>query len=217
MKKLMVSLLLLSFQTLAAEGLTIANSFQVDQNGQVFRGREPKKLISELPAIGITDVIIFKNDVKGEVVKEMAGLKALNITTHHIPFRWRDYPSMTVACEQIVDALNIIQQVKANRGKVFFHCTAGEDRTGTLAGLYRMLEERISVKVAFEDEMCERGYSDGNKHKPALVIEAIEKELTPLFVALSRRVEKGEWQLGRLNKNSCLNLKLAPSKLRCSH
>lgn len=118
MKKSIFALAILSClsSAFAYEGLTIGNSFQVDQDGQVFRGKEPKKLFTELADIGITDVIIFKNEVKTEVAAEIADLKALNIKAHHIPFRWKDLESMEIACGQTVDALNLIAKIKAKSG-----------------------------------------------------------------------------------------------------
>ena len=213
--KTFILLALLSFNSFAVEGLTIPNAFQVDLEGHVFRGKEPKSLVRELPEIGITDVIIFKNEVKGEVTKEIADLKELGIKPHHIPFRWKDYPSFVEACEQTVEALKIIYKVKRAGGKVFFHCTAGEDRTGMLAGIYKMLEENASVKEVFKNEMCGRGYSDGNIHKPAYVTGAIQRGLTPLFNALSAKVESGEWRLGKLSKKSCKDLVVEPTELKC--
>ncbi len=214
MKTLFFALFVVSSPSFAQE-LTIGNAFQVDQDGQVFRGREPKKLVTELAAIGITDVIIFKNDVRGEVEEEKKALKELKITSHHIPFRWKDYPSLIEACEQTIEALQIIRRVKKEQGKVFFHCTAGEDRTGALAGLYRMLSEGISQEEAFTKEMCERGYSDGNPKKPALVTGAIIKELTPLFVAMAAKVEAKETSLEKITKRFCEGLTFQPTTLKC--
>jgi hypothetical protein len=122
---------------------------------------------------------------------------------------------MEEACEQTVEALNIMHEVKANGGMVFIHCTAGEDRTGMLSGLYRMMEEGVSSEEVFRSEMCDRGYSDGNQKKPSFVTSAIQKELTPLFIALSEKVESGSWKLGKLSKKSCQGLKIAPTKLKC--
>lgn len=215
MKTFILLCLLSSVAQATVNGLTIGNAHQVDKAGNVFRGKEPKKLVSELAHFGITDVIIFKNDTKGEVVEEIAELKSLGINPHHIPFRWKDYPSMQEACEQTVDALNRIHKVKQVNGKVFFHCTAGEDRTGMLAGLYKMLEERAARDVVFKNEMCARGFSDGNPNKPYNVTGAIQKELTPLFMALSEKIAKGEWRLGQIQKKSCLNLVIKPTTLKC--
>ena len=113
MKILLFALMSVGLSSFAGvDGLTIPNSHQVDKDGNVFRGRQPEKLVDELAHIGITNVIIFKNDVKGEVVKEIGELNRLGIKSHHIPFRWKQYPSMQEACEQIVEAISIIRDVK---------------------------------------------------------------------------------------------------------
>lgn len=217
MKTLLFALMIVSLSSFAGvPGLTIPNSHQVDKEGNVFRGRQPEKLVSELPAIGITDVIIFKNDVKGEVAKEIAELNRLGIKSHHIPFRWKEYPSMQEACEQVIDALTILRDVKANHGKTYLHCTAGEDRTGAVMGLYRMLSEKMTMNQVVAKEMCPRGFSDGNPHKPSQVTLAIESELTPLFVTLASKVQKGEWRLNSLPKSSCQNIQLVKTNLRCN-
>jgi protein-tyrosine phosphatase len=215
MNYLLLTLTFLSLSSFADDGLTIANSHRVDKSGNVYRGREPKQLVDELAHFGVSDVIIFKNDVKGETTTEIKRVQELGMTPHHIPFQWKDFKSMTEACEQTIEALNIIQDVKSKNGKVFFHCTAGEDRTGMLAGLYRMLDEKLSVDVVFKDEMCARGYSNGNKKKPRMVSSAIEKELTPLFISLSGKIASGEWKAGKLKKSSCKDLLILPTTLKC--
>lgn len=209
--KILILLTLLSSAYAEVPGLTIPNSFQVDREGQVFRGKEPRKLVSELPGLGITDVLIFKNEIKDEIQKELLGLKEVGISSHHIPFLWKDFPSMQSACEQVVDALSIIRKVKQQNGKIFFHCTAGEDRTGMLAGLYRMIEEKQSADYVFQNEMCARGYSNGNKRKPWMVTGAIQKELTPLFLALVEKINSN----GKLAKKDCASLKVEATQLKC--
>lgn len=216
MKKLFLAAFLISFYSFAGDGLTIHNSFKVDKEGNIYRGKEPKTLVEELAHLGFSDVIIFKNEVKNEVTKEIDNLKELGLTPHHIPFRWKDYPSMQEACEQTVEALNLIHRIKENNGKVFIHCTAGEDRTGMLAGLYRMLEERVSKTKVFQEEMCARGYSNGNPKKPGIVTGAIQKELTPLFNTLALKIERGEWKLGKISKRSCQDLTIEAIKLKCN-
>lgn len=216
MKILLFALMSVSLSSFAnVPGLTIPNSHQVDRDGNVFRGRQPEKLVDELAHIGITDVVIFKNDVKGEVAKEISELHRLGIKPHHIPFRWKQFPSMQEACEQVIDALTVIREVKKVNGKTYLHCTAGEDRTGTVMGLYRMLSENMTQAQVMSNEMCPRGFSDGNPNKPSSVTKAIEAELTPLFVALAGKIQKGEWKLNSLPKSSCKNLVVQKTNLRC--
>lgn len=217
MKNLLIIASFLFTLSSYANELSIGNSYRVDQDGFVYRGREPKSLVSELATLGVSDVIIFKNEVKSEVQEEIASLNKLGIRSHHIPFHWRQFPSYQAACEQVIDALAIIHRVKKVQGRVYFHCTAGEDRTGMLAGLYRMLDEGLSRDQVFKVEMCERLYSDGNPNKPKIVVAAIQKDLTPLFIALAEKIESGEWNKLNLSKKSCKDLKLVPTKLNCKN
>src|SRR4051812_15364264 len=112
--KLFVLLALFALPVLAFD-LTIENSFPVGKSRQVYRGREPKNKVEELSRLGITDVIIYKNETKDEVQTEIENLKSLGIRSHHIPFRWKEYPSYVEACEQTVEALNIIFRVKSKQ------------------------------------------------------------------------------------------------------
>ena len=220
MKTLPLLLLVLSFNSFA-QSLTevrtlIPNFEKVDKEGNVFRGKEPKKVgaVDALAAFGITDVVIFKNDIKGEVVKEIAELDGHKIASYEIPFKWKEI-DFNVACLQVVEALNIIQKVKSEDGKVLFHCTAGEDRTGLLAGTYKMITEKISAQTAFEKEMCAKGYSDGNPGKFGMVTGPIQKGLTPLFLAFAERIESGKIKAGKISKSVCKDFVLGPTTLTC--
>ena len=79
--------------------------------------------------------------------------------------------------------------------------------TGALAGLAKMLFSGADLNTAFENEMCEKGYSAGNPRKPvyypAPVAAAIRQELTPLFLKLAYKIEKGEITLDRLSTSAC--------------
>ncbi len=184
----------------SVDGISIANTHELAEG--VLRGAEPGGKIQELVDYGITDVIIFKHQTRNEVDAELAGLEEAGITGHHIPFRWKDLVSLEDACGQVVEALKIIKSVRRAGGSVFFHCTVGEDRTGILAGLFRMQEEGISSEEAWEEEMCPRGYADGNRNKPAHVFGAIHESLTPLFLAMAARLEAGK----TLTASACANL-----------
>tara|TARA_R110000868_G_scaffold154736_1_gene380888 strand:+ start:2084 stop:2734 length:651 start_codon:yes stop_codon:yes gene_type:complete len=210
---LCVLFLLLAFNAKAE--ITIGNFHAVDADQSIFRGREPKSRVSELSSLEISDVIIFKNDTRGEVVKELAQLKELGIQSHHIPFRWKGFESVKLACEQLIEGIQILKAVKQNGGKTFFHCTAGEDRTGALAGLYRMMSEGLTRDQALEEEMCPRGYSDGNEHKPYYVTSSIHKELTPIFFAMARQIERGYLSIDKLDRNVCKTLKVYPTNFKC--
>lgn len=207
--------LLFSFNVTGA--ITIGNFHTVDPESSIYRGREPKSKVAELASLEISDVIIFKNDVRGEVYKEISALNELGIKPHHIPFKWKEYQSVQGACEQLVLAMTIMRDVRSRGGKSFIHCTAGEDRTGALAGLFRMLDEGLDRDTVFKEEMCERGYSDGSGHKPWVVTSAIQKELTPIFIAMAKLIEDGDMTLDTLDSRLCKNLQVYPTRMRCNN
>lgn len=210
---ILLILVLLSFNSFATVSIQNFSSLHEEEN--VFRGKEPGNKIKELAKLNVTDVIIFKNDTKGEVENELSDLESIGITGHHIPFYWKDIPSMQVACEQVIEALTIIKNVREEGGSVYFHCTVGEDRTGLLAGLFQMINNGEDLESAFEEEMCAKGYSDGNPRKPIQVTSAIEKGLTPLFLTLASKIESGELSLNKLDKKICRNIKLIKQIKRC--
>lgn len=192
----------------SVEGLSIPNSHYVDNTLQIIRGMHPLGKVQELVDLGVSDILIFKAQSKKEVDTEISqllleGYSLENIT--HIPFIWKDIDSYKESCEQVIQALKLMEEVYlSNDRKLFFHCTVGEDRTGLLAGVWRMLSQDWSANEAFEFEMCENGYGRGNPQKPYTpVVKPIRKELTPLFDWLAMYIETGNLRLGELDLGIC--------------
>ncbi len=184
---------------------------RVAYNPRVYRGRAPKpneykKLIKK----GITTVIIFKNQNHSEVDDEIAVLEKLGMAPekiYHIPLPWKDIPSETQACEQVIQALVIISEVDASaQDKVFFHCTVGEDRTGLLAGLSTQLLGLHDQRNSYLKEMCNKGYASGNPHKPAEVSASVERYLTPLYLKISSLIASGQLTRANLKPEVCKSL-----------
>lgn len=205
----------------SVEGIEIPNTHSISEEGDVLRGMAPLGRLEELVNYGITDVLIFKNQTRNEVDKEIAGLKELGYednAIHQIDFRWKNMESEQVACEQSVEAFKLIQATKEWGGRIFFHCTVGEDRTGFLSGLYKMMSSNISRNKAFYYEMCENGYGAGNPQKLWVVVNAIRNELTPLFKKMAKAIELGMLSLDQLNQVDCgaiVKLKTDSKKLTC--
>lgn len=197
-------------------GLDIPNAHLVGRNqGEVLRGMMPRNnrtdKINELFSRGVTDVVIFKDELNGDVTRETQelidqyGYPAENI--HAIPFRWRDVTSYREACEQMIDALKVLENAYNTAGRVaYFHCTVGEDRTGMLAGMFRMVEmhkQGWTTRKAFDQEMCMHGYEAGNPRKPDGVVQTIRQELTPIFLKLATLVDIGAISAGHLDRSVC--------------
>lgn len=189
-------------------GITIRNTHLVaSAEGEVIRGMSPSGKTSELAARGVTDILIFKNEIRNEVQKEIAELQENGFTPdriHVIPFRWKELEGYRTACEQLLTGLQILERAyRTPERSVFFHCTVGEDRTGLLAGLFRMVEQGWSARKAFDQEMCAHGYEAGDGKKPWKVVSAIRTELTPVFLALATLIEDGVIAAGQLDVSVC--------------
>lgn len=189
-------------------GMTIHNTHVVDVEGKILRGRAPGGKAAELAEAGITDVLLFKEENKNEVRKEIETLEKLGISGKHalnIPVQWEEAVPFSEACGQVVEGLGFLVKVSRRpSGKAFFHCTSGEDRTGMLAGLYRILTQGWQTRRAFEDEMCARGYEAGNPHKPYPTVALVRQNLTPLFLRLAWLIETRALTEERLDASVCL-------------
>jgi hypothetical protein len=198
------------------EGVELPNAHHVGSSGQIFRSMQPMEHMHELELMEIEEVLIFKHQTSDEVDREKELLKEIGIKRiHHIPFPWKNFSSLQEGCEQLIAGLRIIKRAQARGRNILFHCTVGEDRTGALAGLWRMLEGETDVHAVFQTEMCQRGYANGNPLKPSNVTKAIEKELTPLFFAMAAKIKKGELQVQDLDLNVCNSLRPVAKLRRC--
>ena len=146
------------------QGMTIENAFYVGQTQDIIRGRTPKDQIGELKKVGITNVLIIKNQTGVEVEKEKADLKALgykidepNADVVQIDYRWKQI-DQAVACQQTVQILQHISVIEQTPNKkLYLHCTAGVDRTGLVSGLYRLIVEPAStLDGIFRSELCDQ-------------------------------------------------------------
>lgn len=205
-----------------APGLSIPNADEVDQAGKIYRGMSPGNLIHELATNQFTDVLIFKRQNRTEVDEERAALLALGFKPeriHHIAFNWKQYRSITLACEQTLEALRLLVKVKnSSDRKIYFHCTMGEDRTGHLAGLFRLLTEKKDLKDLYQDELCSHGFADGNKEKPLEIVNFVNGELKNLFLSLAEKIQKGQITETKIDPAVCRDLTTTykPESFNCN-
>ncbi|MCB0366572.1 MAG: tyrosine-protein phosphatase [Bdellovibrionaceae bacterium] len=169
----------------------IPNTHSLDENEIIIRGMAPRNQedIDSLKNLGIERVLIFKNQTRNEVDKEVAQLVSSGWTKQQvslIPFPWKEHKSFKDACTQTIEALKILQDHHRRNLPLYFHCTVGEDRTGYLAGLLRWWWEDAPLEEIFERELCMNGYGAGNPRKPfRQVVQKIRDSLTPLFVKMA--------------------------------
>lgn len=171
-------------------GITIPNTHELAP-GLILRGMEPRtpEDIEQLKNYGIERILIFKKTVGAEVEQERQSLLAAGFNKTdilQIDFPWKDLQPFSRECAKTVEAYKFLSRAESENKPVFFHCTVGEDRTGYLAGIYRMIDQDWSLARAFAEELCENGYEAGNPQKPKYkVVEKIRQSLTPLFVKMA--------------------------------
>jgi tyrosine-protein phosphatase SIW14 len=130
--------------------MTITNFGQVD--ARTYRGAQPTTVqFTELSALGITGVLDLRGDYDRQA--EEAACAALDIQHLDIPIGDQDIP--------IIGELGVLpptrDQVKAclaflqSPGKHFVHCEHGEDRTGAIIAVYRMVVDSWPNKLALQE------------------------------------------------------------------
>lgn len=211
------------------ENLNIPNSHIIeDKNGTLIRGMRPRteKDISELINIGITDVIIFKDSRLDDTSTEdeinmlqKSGVKRKQM--HVIPFKWKDIESFETACLQTIQALKLMRTVAESKDRnLFFHCTVGEDRTGYLSAMYKIIFQNASPYKTFKNEMCENGYAEGNPQKPIEVVDEIHKNVSVVYQKMLHKIKYGYITAENLDEAECSfdperSSKFKLKKLKC--
>ncbi len=190
-------------------GIDIPNAHLVGSSGKLLRGMAPGSPadFGQLFAAKVEAVLIFKNPTTtghdvGEETATLAerGLPAGQIST--IPFKWKDIGPFEEPCKQTIAGLKFLRDNLAAGKKTLFHCTVGEDRTGYLAAMHKLLtEEQVDAGNAWDSEMCEHGYGAGNPLKPGFVVGALESSLKPLYRKMAYLAAKG--QLDALDESVC--------------
>jgi hypothetical protein len=192
--------------------LGIPNSHEVSRSGKgfVIRGMRPRtvKDIEQLKKLGVTDVLIFRDSPGGKdiVTPERKLLKEGGMgdaKVSAIPFKWKEFKNFEEPCRQTVQALKLLHEAETAGRGMFFHCTVGEDRTGYLAALYRVIYQGADPRDTFEKEMCANGYADGNPQKPGHVADAVHAGVTPLFQKMIYKIQKGYFKAASLSEKEC--------------
>ena len=157
-----------------------------------------------------TDILIFKKGGDKEIANQMAAIEKMMAETRQeinvvrIKFPWKDVGDYQKTCEDTVEALLLMKEVSESGNRsLFLHCTVGEDRTGLLSALWRMLDQGWSRWKAFDEEMCARGYGQGNPNKPYKVYKEIREDLTPLYMEMADLIRTGVLTYQNLNDSVC--------------
>ena len=196
----------------SVQGVGLPNTHGFGPSTSVFRGSAPtldQDFVQLTQDEGITEILIVtqlpQDTLEQETSKFVAaGVSAADI--HYVPMDWQKYPDFKTPCTQIVDALSMLVAADRSSRRILAHCQLGEDRTGLLSGLYRMLSQGWAVERAFTEEMCENGYSAGNPVKRInyhSTVVTIDSDETPLFLKMAYKIEQGELSLTHLDAKAC--------------
>lgn len=187
--------------------IKIPNAHQVGDSGWVFRSMSPRtqENYDSIREFRFRNVLIFKSGNKKEISDEIERLDNMGVVGTNIPFDWKDHKNFREPCRQTVQALQQLVHSMRRQHKILFHCTVGEDRTGYLAAIFRMITEpKANPRELFIEEMCERGYDLGDAYKPYFnVAKKIRDATTVLYLKMAEKVRKGELSLQRLDPKIC--------------
>ena len=198
--------------TIADVGIRNAHVVAEDASGaQLVRGMKPFRPadFEDLTELDVKAVLMFKKPTAAsEATEEADALADIGIPAArfvNIPFGWKNFVDFEEPCRQTVQGLKVLHDWVGAGQTAFLHCTVGEDRTGHLAGLYRLLTDpSASVATIFNDELCEHGFSSGNPQKPfAGVAKEIDEDLTPLYLKMAFKIANGELTPSSLDEAVC--------------
>jgi len=144
--------------------------------------------IPQLKDLGVDSVLIFKRESRSEITGAKGGIKILErlgFGYKYISFLWKDL-NYEESCLQTLEELSYLRKEVSRGRSVFLHCT------GVLSGLYLILFDDWDIHRAFAEEMCEKGYAEGNLQKPSFVVRKIHESLTHFFYMMAKASQSGE-------------------------
>lgn len=124
----------------------IPNFRQVTE--QLFRGGRPSNAnLAELKQRGIGTVINLENE-PGPVANERRAAEQLGLNFVSSPMSWLTRPED----QQVDNLLSLLADESAF--PIFLHCRHGEDRTGLIMGLYRVLVQGWRPADAYKEMLA---------------------------------------------------------------
>jgi protein tyrosine/serine phosphatase len=146
---LFISILQPCTQTVNAQNL-VGKFAQVDRD--IYRSARPSaKNLADLKERYHFGLILNIENNKEAIQQEQETARQLGVEFVSSPMSWLVRPSD----QQIDQILNRLRD--RSHGPILLHCKMGEDRTGLVVGLYRVLVQKWSASDAYE-EMLAMGF-----------------------------------------------------------
>lgn len=168
--------------------------------------------------VGVKRILVFKEWTPAQARARERMIELYDSATFTIPtnvtnilFKWKGITDFKESCLQTIDGLKVIKAAEDANERILLHCTHGEDRTGYLSAMYRLLKNPVSFanfRDIWKNEMCEHGYSSGNGTTGKLIgaapaIDHPVTGLTPLFLKMYSKIEDGTLNWETLNPEVC--------------
>lgn len=150
----------------------LGHFFKVDED--LYRGAQPtEKGIKKLSELGVTTIVNLRAQTRSERAHQQELAETYGMRFVSLPMRMYFRPK----ADQIAEFLQTLEQ---SDGAVFIHCHQGEDRTGSMVAVYRVVEQGWSPENAY-DEALELGMAPWNPFMKSLILnEASEyTSITP--------------------------------------
>jgi tyrosine-protein phosphatase SIW14 len=153
----MKSLALIAILSLCPAGFALATDltsvpeFHPVSDG-IFRGGHPEQNgLEDLAKLGVKTIIDLENDGSDETEVPAAAALGMKVIARPMSTFWA--PSD----EQANEILAMLADPQLR--PLFIHCTLGQDRTGLMIGLYRVLFEKMNAADAYS-EMLGYGFKN---------------------------------------------------------
>jgi len=128
----------------------LGNYYQVTGDAYLYRSAQPDHAGMLWLANNGFKTIINVNDNSSEMASEAQDARALGINEIQVPLASFATPSDE-------DIAKIEQSIDPTAGKILVHCEHGQDRTGLVIGLHRVIADRWAAQKA-HDEMLQYGF-----------------------------------------------------------
>jgi protein tyrosine phosphatase (PTP) superfamily phosphohydrolase (DUF442 family) len=160
-----------------------------------WRGAAPSSQgLEELANMGVKTIIDLRMAGSG-VSEEAQQAQRLGLNFHHIPLIYKRPSDL-----QIAQFLNIINDPA--KQPVYVHCRFGSDRTGTMVGVFRVVNQHWQFKETY-DEMRQHHFKPWFKDMRRLLVELQDNERKQgELLSLSRSLSKEGQQMAQRDKGN---------------
>lgn len=153
---LLASFVIINTSVSAQQQQDIVKTIEINNftkyNDNYYRGGKPdKEKYDDLQKLGIKTIIDLRANNKKKVEKLTEEFKEFGIQYKNIPLNAFNPPKE----KEIKEFFSIVDNTENQ--PVYVHCTFGQDRTGVMSGLYRIVNDCWTYKQAYE-EMLDKGY-----------------------------------------------------------